>query len=247
MAACVWTGITSGGAVLPDGCVDVVCAGGELVIAGPGTVPARPGLEAGLLKLGVRFRVGAAGAALGFAMHELVDQAVPLSELWGRDAVVAADRIAMARTPSAALSVLIRAVGERLASAGPIDLKVRTAVMASARWHTLVGALARSLGITERHLLRRFRHAVGYGPTTLARVLRFQRFLAAAQRRNEARADLAGLAIDAGYCDQAHLTRECRRLAGLTPTDVLAWRITPAGERSDSFKTVPQAPGRLSA
>jgi AraC-like DNA-binding protein len=29
--------------------------------------------------------------------------------------------------------------------------------------------------------------------------------------------DLAALAAQAGYADQAHLTRECRALAGLTP------------------------------
>jgi len=43
-------------------------------------------------------------------------------------------------------------------------------------------------------------------------VLRFRRFLAA---RNP---DLARAALDAGYADQAHLTRDCARLSGLTPS-----------------------------
>jgi AraC-like DNA-binding protein len=38
-------------------------------------------------------------------------------------------------------------------------------------------ALARELGISERQLRRRFHAAVGYGPKTLARVLRFRRFV----------------------------------------------------------------------
>jgi len=36
--------------------------------------------------------------------------------------------------------------------------------------------------------------------------------------------DLASAAARLGYADQAHLTRECVRLAGLTPTALLAAR-----------------------
>jgi AraC-like DNA-binding protein len=40
---------------------------------------------------------------------------------------------------------------------------------------------------------------------------------------------VAGLAIDAGYADQAHLTRECRRLTGLTPRELLGGSIDRCG------------------
>jgi AraC-like DNA-binding protein len=42
-------------------------------------------------------------------------------------------------------------------------------------------------------------------------VLRLRRFMKAD------RADLARAAVEAGYADQAHLARECRRLTGLSP------------------------------
>jgi methylphosphotriester-DNA--protein-cysteine methyltransferase len=48
----------------------------------------------------------------------------------------------------------------------------------------------------------------------LARVLRFRRFVS---RIDAGATDLAGLAAETGYADQAHLTRESRQLAGLTP------------------------------
>ena len=37
-------------------------------------------------------------------------------------------------------------------------------------------------------------------------------------------ADLARLAVDSGYADQPHLTRECVALGGLTPTELLRGR-----------------------
>ncbi len=48
----------------------------------------------------------------------------------------------------------------------------------------------------------------------MTRVLRFQRFLSRIDEAGAA-ADLAGLAAEVGYADQAHLTRESTRLAAL--------------------------------
>jgi len=67
-----------------------------------------------------------------------------------------------------------------------------------------------------RQLRRRFHDAVGYGPKTLQRVLRFQRFVRALDACGGA-CDLAASAAEAGYADQAHLTRECVALSGMTP------------------------------
>ena len=82
-----------------------------------------------------------------------------------------------------------------------------------------VGDVAARLGVGERQLLRRCRAAAGYGPATLRRVLRFRRFVARvdAGEGRPGGPDLARLAADTGYADQAHLTHECARLAGLPP------------------------------
>jgi AraC-like DNA-binding protein len=70
-----------------------------------------------------------------------------------------------------------------------------------------------SNAVSERRLRRRFVQAVGYGPATYLRVSRFQRAVALAPRVE----GLAALAAAAGYADQAHLSRDCRALTGLTP------------------------------
>jgi AraC-like DNA-binding protein len=210
--------------VLPDACVDVVWAAGRLAVAGPATGPVLVDIPAGAASLGVRFRVGAAGAALGLPAGELLDASVPLEDVWGADGARIAERVGEAATPVARLAALAKAVRDRLRE--PPDRLVRAAA---------TGAAREELGIGERQLRRRFGDAVGYGPKTLERILRFQRFLELAQAASEP--DLARLALEAGYADQAHLTRECSRLAGLPPAALLASGAGPAGERSVSFKT----------
>ena len=98
-------------------------------------------------------------------------------------------------------------------------------------------AVAAEVGLSERQFRRRSQAAAGYGPKTLQRVLRFQRFvrlLDAAPAPDTTHGkingygsingaarttppDLAALAARAGYADQAHLTRECSALSGFTP------------------------------
>ena len=82
--ACVWTSVSRGGAIFPDGCVDIVWQGDRLVVAGPATGPVPSPLPVGTRVFGVRFRLGVAGAALGLPAGEFADETVPLAELWGR-------------------------------------------------------------------------------------------------------------------------------------------------------------------
>ncbi len=85
-----------------------------------------------------------------------------------------------------------------------------------------VASVSRTLATSERQLLRWFRAAVGYGPKTLDRVLRFQRFLSRAPVIARGEDSLAGLAAELGYADQAHLSRESVALSGLTPGELVA-------------------------
>ena len=84
---------------------------------------------------------------------------------------------------------------------------------------TPVARLAAELGTSERQLHRRCVAAIGYGPKLLHRVLRMRRFLALAAAPGAP--GLSALAFEAGYADQAHLVRETRIMAGVTPSALL--------------------------
>jgi AraC-like DNA-binding protein len=226
--ACVWIGDGSAVHVLPDACVDVVWTRGRLMVAGPATGPDLAPATPGQGRCGVRFRVGAAGAALGLPASELLDEIVPLEEIWGTAGRRLEDRVALATCP---LDALVAGVYDRVAGAG--DELVREAVVRLRGGEDSVERLARATAVSERQLRRRFERGVGYGPRMLRRVLRFQRFLGLAAGGGS----LARLAVDAGYADQAHLVRDCRRLAGTTPSALLAAGASPAGERPETAET----------
>jgi AraC-like DNA-binding protein len=224
---CAWTvGPASGGTetVLPDGSIDIVWPEGEVpIVAGPATGPVPSTRPPRSTVVGASFRPGAAPAMLGIPADRLRDLRVPLSEAWGRDAERLEASLNGAGSASARLKVLGHGLRRRLKGAERPDQLVAAAV---ARLRNTdprsVSAIGEELGISERQLRRRFHTTVGYGPKTLARVLRFQRMLALARQRSSR--DLGQLAVDAGYADQAHMTMECTQLAGLPPGRLIAER-----------------------
>jgi AraC-like DNA-binding protein len=86
-----------------------------------------------------------------------------------------------------------------------------------------IGGLAGELGWSHRRLIVRFRDGVGLPPKLVARILRFERLLAVV--RVEPGLGWARAAAACGYFDQAHLAREVRELAGLTPTELHRERV----------------------
>lgn len=216
---CTWANPTprSPHPVLPDACIDIVWDGAQLLLAGPDTGPAE--IAPGASFVGIRFRPGAAPAVLGVPASEVRDRRVPLAAFWGREADEIADRLACGEEGTARL--LEKVILARLPAAAPVDPLVEWVVRELVRSQTdghVVRALARRLATDERTLHRRCLAALGYGPKTLDRILRFRRALRLGQEGLPA----AAVAAAAGYADQAHLSRECRRLAGATPRALFA-------------------------
>jgi AraC-like DNA-binding protein len=208
----------------PHGSVELVCALGSMPrILGPHTRPIEETLVPGTTIVGVRLRPEAAASALGIPAHALLDLTVGVDQLWGDSAHAVQELVAGARSPDQAVAQLERAVAERLTDAPAPDPLVGEATrrLTSGR-HADIASMAASLFISERQLRRRFETTTGFTPATLHRILRFQRFLALAWTHPRPSTQLARLAFEAGYADQAHLTREAARLEGRSPRTFLS-------------------------
>jgi AraC-like DNA-binding protein len=223
---CLWASVTPAGAgreflVLPDGCSDLIWERGVgCVAAGPDTGPVRVASAAGTVLVGVRFAPSSGGQVLGLPLSEIRDVRVPLADLLPR----VARRLPASLDPAGAAARMLDAVGGLVADGTPDPAMARAAELLAdptARTEEIAG----QVGLSERQLRRRCHAAAGYGPKTLQRVLRFQRFVRAIDARAtglrakgaEPHFGLADSALFAGYADQAHLTRECVALSGLTP------------------------------
>jgi AraC-like DNA-binding protein len=194
--------------IMPDGCTDLMWMDGQLVVAGPDTAAQLAVIPPGSSYAAVRFAPGAGPAVIGVPADELRDGRFPLDALWpAGPAARLTDQISAARDRTTAL---LAAVERRLADVDPPD-PVVAAVTGQLTGGLSVAAVAAAVGYSERQLHRRCLAAFGYGPKTLARILRFQRAVALARSGTE----FAEVAARSGYADQAHLARDVRALAGV--------------------------------
>jgi AraC-like DNA-binding protein len=196
--------------VLPDGCMDIIWTDGELIVAGPDTVAWGHGVPARGGFAGLRFAPGDAPAVLGVPAHELRDNRVPLSDLWPAPLVRRlADRVTDAPDRRSALEDVVR---DRLRPPDPVVAGIVTLLSDGAR----VTDVAGEVDMGERRLHRLCLTAFGYGPKTLARILRLNRALHLVRGGTP----YATVAAEAGYADQAHLSRDVKALTGV-PLHVL--------------------------
>jgi len=220
--ACLWVRVApaAGGRplrVLPDACTDLIWqADRGLFVAGPDTGPVVSESSPRALLVGARFLPGAGGPAFGVPLSELRDQRVDAAEVLPR----LGRRLLEEPLDLDGIAALAR----RLVATTEPDLAVRAATRLLADPRASVETVADAVCLSERQLRRRFHAAVGYGPRTLQRVLRFRRFLSRLDAAGDG-ADLATMAFEAGYADQAHLTRESTRLAGLPPGALARARV----------------------
>ncbi len=215
--------------VLPDGCTDLIFgfqqSPGPVWLTAPRLAAVGPmkrfilvDLAPGAVSLGVRLRPGWAHALLGVSPRELCGLNVSVTDC--APALTALQhRLESCGSAAQAMALLQDTIERRWAAfreaASPRALLALKQLQATAG-QVRMGALARSLGVSERTLHRDILDAAGTPPKLLARVLRFQR--AVSRLREGGAVDLSTLALDCGYADQAHLSREVRELAGLSPT-----------------------------
>lgn len=220
LVSCVWVQLVPPGGpayehrTVPNGAIEIVCVTGtdRVCVAGPRTAPVLDRLDPGTTVVGARLRPGVPPALIGATARELLGREADLDVLWGAEP---AERVTAAGSPDA----IERELLARLDLAPDRDPLVAATVHGLQPWRRAdIAEVARALYISPRQLRRRCIAAFGFGPKTLHRILRFQGFLALADRE---RLGVGRLAAESGYFDQAHLARECLELTGMTPSAFL--------------------------
>jgi AraC-like DNA-binding protein len=223
----------------PDGATALVVRampGGrrDVQVVGPRTRGTYTAAEHPPTCVRIRIQPGGARPLLGVPVSELVDRVVPLTDLWGMDALrlhSALDELSADVGTEAVRTRLESALLARLSAQPSVDLS-RTGLLRAAAEALAphpggrpepVGSVARRLAISERHLRDLFAQGIGVSPKRFARIERVRGVLAGGRAGRWAR-----LATETGYYDQSHMTVEFRTLMGVPPGAYFAGRLPEA-------------------
>jgi AraC-like DNA-binding protein len=209
--------------ILPDGRCDIMlrfkqdCSlAPKLQITGPATKAYVVEFEADDRWIGVRFRPESAGVLWGAELEKSVN-------------LVLHDSAALKIVPH--LSVLERRdlslahLSEALESSGLLNdqqssddrLPQALDILHTSGGRVRIDELAAMVGCSSRHLNRLFRSNIGIQAKTYGQIAQFHRAL---QLISDQRLSIADAAYEAGYADQAHLTRKFRQFGGFTPKNI---------------------------
>lgn len=165
--------------------------------------------------VGAQLRPGAAEALFGVAADELAGRHWPLADLWGRDVAWMLEQLMEPAMLHQRIDRLESVLAARLSTRRAIHPAVPYAIE-QLRATCSIRRIVRASGYSHRTLISLFRRSVGLTPKQYSRVLRFQRVLESVSAPGAP--SLADVAMEAGYSDQAHFSREFKAIAGVAPT-----------------------------
>ena len=165
---------------------------------------------------GIAFRPGCFRPFLGSSVSDLTDRSVPAGEVFGQAVPEAAMASAVDETDMR--RIVERFLGANLPPREPVAEEVAGIVahIAADPGITRVDDLARQLCTSVRRLQRLFADYVGVGPKWVIRRYRLHEITE--RMAAGGRIDWMRLALQLGYADQAHLSRDFTAIVGETPT-----------------------------
>ncbi len=165
--------------------------------------------------IGTRFRPGGFRPFLGRPVSELTGHFTEIGRLYGPAGTTTVRRVLAEPDPRAAVSLIERFLLSLAPERDPVAEEVADLVGLAENDVTItrVDQLAALSGRSMRTLQRLFQDYVGIGPKWVIRRFRLHE---AAERVYQG-LDLATLAAELGYTDQAHLTRDFTAAVGMPP------------------------------
>jgi len=169
--------------------------------------------------VGVLFRPGAARMFFPISPHELHNADIALCDIAAPEADRLLNELCAAQDAPALFAALERDLLRRLKGAPPIHPAVLYSVDQIAREGGVrsVRQMERDTGLSPTRFIHLFREHVGLTPKLFCRVRRFHNALGRIEKGLPVQ--WAQIAADCGYFDQAHLIRDFRIFAGITPAE----------------------------
>jgi AraC-like DNA-binding protein len=173
--------------------------------------------------MGVNFRPGGVHALIGLNAEELAHCDINLEDMFGSRARLLRERLLETAAPAQRLALLEQWL-RRLTEQPSWDATILHAVAMLARAPDVpsIGRLQRESGYSAYRFGLLFRRHIGMTAKQYARLMRFRTVVDMAY--GEQQVDWAHIAIEGGYCDQAHLSHEFQRFSGMTPTEYATLR-----------------------
>ncbi|GGA51673.1 DUF6597 domain-containing transcriptional factor [Dyella nitratireducens] len=173
--------------------------------------------------MGVNFHPGGVHALLGISAEELGVRDINLEDMFGAGARRLRQRLLETIGPVQRLALLEQWL-RTLRDEPAWDATILHAMTVLARVPEVpgIGRLQRESGYSAHRFGLLFRRHVGMTAKQYARLMRFRRVVDAAHAAGQP--DWVRIAVDGGYCDQAHMSHEFRRFAGISPSEFAAMR-----------------------
>lgn len=169
---------------------------------------------------GLRFRPGAFRALLGKPVHSITDRVLALSEVFPWDEAETREAVLDCQDDAGMVEACTRLLAPLLPAPDP-EVERIAAILRVAEATpglTRVEQLAEAAGLNVRSLQQLFSDYVGVSPKWTIRRFRLHE---AADRLAKGETDLAALAQELGYFDQAHFSSDFRKLVGQPPSHYL--------------------------
>lgn len=208
--------------VFPNGCLsirfNIKAHEVEAVLYGPSTRNNMKGwFRSDWIIFGVALWPNRSYQLLGLSLQEVRDLRIHLDQLFPKDTARLCAKMWEAKGMPERIAVVSHFLRASLRDQPPSAdfLNAYAKLIAQAPLHSDVGRITSENRTSDRHLRRYFHKYLGLGPKETHRLIKVQYALALLSATPER--NLANLALDLGFSDQAHFTRAFKAIVGITP------------------------------
>lgn len=226
--------------ILPDGCTDFIFALGQVTNPVDESLPVMSpyqGFFVGPMRsyselmartdsihmMGIRFLACGLIPFVSLPLNELVDQRVSFTDLPLLFDSDFTEQLSEKVDVWQRILLIEQFLIQRLDWHHPVSKQIleATRLINLSHGQLSIKHLSDDVCLCQRQLERKFAQATGYTPKEYSRIIKFQH-TATVLRQTSVDNDLHSVAINCGYYDHAHFSKEMKRLSGSSPSAFLA-------------------------